>query len=101
MAQLIRAAVAYARSEGGSVLEAYPVEPGSPPATASWGTSRLSKKWAILGKCSAASTQRDIADLVEKGILRRNQGSSKNTSYAIADAHQGIVETPSTASFPG
>jgi Fic family protein len=42
------------------------------------------KKWAILGKCSPASAQRDIADLVEKGVLRRNPGGSKNTSYDLA-----------------
>lgn len=42
------------------------------------------KKWAILGKCSPASAQRDIADLVDKGILKRNPGGSKNTSYALA-----------------
>jgi len=41
------------------------------------------KKWAILGKCSPASAQRDIADLVDKGVLQRNPGGSKNTSYAL------------------
>ena len=41
------------------------------------------KKWAILGKCSPASAQRDIADLVDKGVLRRNPGGSKNTSYSL------------------
>jgi len=41
------------------------------------------KKWAILGKCSPASAQRDIADLVEKGVLQRNPGGSKNTSYGL------------------
>ncbi len=41
------------------------------------------KNWAILGKCSPASAQRDIADLVDKGILQRNPGGSKNTSYAL------------------
>ena len=41
------------------------------------------RKWATLGKCSPASAQRDIADLVDKGILRRNPGGSKNTSYAL------------------
>ena len=41
------------------------------------------KKWAILGKCSPASAQRDIADLADKGILRRNPGGSKNTSYVL------------------
>lgn len=41
------------------------------------------RKWAILGRCSPASAQRDINDLVEKGMLQRNLGGSKNTSYAL------------------
>jgi Fic family protein len=41
------------------------------------------RKWAILGHCSPASAQRDIADLVEKGVLERNPGGSKNTSYRV------------------
>lgn len=41
------------------------------------------RKWAVLGKCSPASAQRDIADLVEKGVLRRNPGGGKNTRYAL------------------
>jgi Fic family protein len=42
------------------------------------------RKWAVLGKCSPASAQRDIADLVGKGMLKRNPGGSKNTSYDLA-----------------
>jgi predicted HTH transcriptional regulator len=42
------------------------------------------RKWAAIGKCSIASAQRDISDLVERGILKRNQGGSKNTSYDVA-----------------
>ena len=41
------------------------------------------RKWAVLAKCSPASAQRDIADLVDKGVLRRNPGGSKNTSYGV------------------
>ena len=41
------------------------------------------KKWAILGKCSPPTAQRDIADLVVKGVLLRNPGGSKNTSYDL------------------
>jgi len=41
------------------------------------------RKWAILGKCSSASAQRDIAGLVENDVLLRNPGGSKNTSYAL------------------
>ncbi len=42
------------------------------------------KKWAELTKVSIPSAQRDINDLLERAILRRNPGGSKNTSYDIA-----------------
>ncbi|TXL80440.1 Fic family protein [Vineibacter terrae] len=42
------------------------------------------KKWAAIGKCSVPTAQRDINDLLERGILRRNPGGSKNTSYDLA-----------------
>jgi Fic family protein len=41
------------------------------------------RKWAAIGKCSIASAQRDISDLLERGILKRNKGGSKNTSYDV------------------
>jgi Fic family protein len=47
------------------------------------------KKWAAIGKCSVPTAQRDINDLLDREILRRNPGGSKNTSYdllATADA---------------
>jgi Fic family protein len=44
------------------------------------------KKWAAIGKCSVPTAQRDINDLIERGILRRNPGGSKNTSYDLAVA---------------
>ena len=42
------------------------------------------KKWAAIAKCSIPSAQRDINDLLARGVLRRNQGGSKNTSYDLA-----------------
>lgn len=42
------------------------------------------KKWAALGKCSVDSAQRDLQDLVARGVLVKNPGGSKNTSYALA-----------------
>ncbi len=42
-----------------------------------------SRKWAAIGKCSIPTAQRDINDLLERGILRRNPGGSKNTSYHL------------------
>ncbi|MBX7112765.1 MAG: Fic family protein [Myxococcaceae bacterium] len=41
------------------------------------------KKWAALAKCSVDTAQRDINDLVERKILIKNEGGSKNTSYAL------------------
>jgi Fic family protein len=41
------------------------------------------KKWAAIGKCSIPTAQRDINELVERKILRRNPGGSKNTSYDL------------------
>ena len=41
------------------------------------------KKWAALGKCSIDTAQRDLTDLVQRGLLRRNAGGSKNTSYSL------------------
>jgi len=42
------------------------------------------RKWAALAKCSPATAQRDLKDLVDRGVLRRNEGGSKNTSYTVA-----------------
>lgn len=45
------------------------------------------RKWATITKHSLPTAQRDIKDLVERGILRQNPGGSKNTSYdVIAEA---------------
>jgi hypothetical protein len=41
-------------------------------------------KWTALAKCSLPTAQRDLKDLVDRGILIRNSGGSKNTSYSIA-----------------
>jgi Fic family protein len=42
------------------------------------------KKWAALAKTSMPTAQRDIKELVDLGLLARNEGGSKNTSYSIA-----------------
>ena len=44
------------------------------------------RKWAAIGKCSIPTAQRDINELIERGILRRNPGGSKNTSYDLVMA---------------
>lgn len=41
-------------------------------------------KWSRIAKCSIATAQRDIKELTELGVLLRNAGGSKNTSYSVA-----------------
>jgi Fic family protein len=43
------------------------------------------RKWAAMTKVSIPTAQRDINDLIDRGILLRNPGGSKNTSYALSD----------------
>jgi Fic family protein len=45
-----------------------------------------SSKWAKIEKCSQDTALRDIADLVERGILRKDEGGGRSTSYSLADA---------------
>ena len=49
------------------------------------------KKWATLGKCSIATAQRDINDLLARRLLIRNPGGSKRTSYRIAEVQDRAV----------
>ena len=42
------------------------------------------RKWAVIEKCSIPTAQRDIRELVDQGLLVRNEGGSKNASYSIA-----------------
>jgi Fic family protein len=42
-------------------------------------------KWAKLAKCSQDTALRDILELVAHGILVRNPGGGRSTSYALAE----------------
>jgi Fic family protein len=42
-------------------------------------------KWAALAKCSSDSALRDILDLVDRGVLVRNLGGGRSTSYSLAE----------------
>ncbi len=41
-------------------------------------------KWAKLAKCSHDTALRDIMPLVERGVLVRNPGGGRSTSYSLA-----------------
>jgi Fic family protein len=40
-------------------------------------------KWAKLAKCSQDTAHRDIMDLIEKRILKKDEGGGRSTSYSI------------------
>ncbi len=42
-------------------------------------------KWAKMAKCSSDTALRDILDLLERGMLVRNPGGGRSTSYALAE----------------
>lgn len=42
-------------------------------------------KWAKITKCSSDTALRDILDLVEHGVLARNPGAGRSTSYSLAE----------------
>jgi Fic family protein len=44
-------------------------------------------KWAKIARCSSDTALRDILQLVERGILVRNAGRGRSTSYALAEIH--------------
>ena len=42
-------------------------------------------RWARMTRCSHDTALRDITDLIDRGILVRNPGGGRRTSYSIAD----------------
>lgn len=42
-------------------------------------------KWAALAKCSSDTALRDILDLVDRGVLVRNLGGGRSTSYSLVE----------------
>jgi Fic family protein len=44
-----------------------------------------SGKWAKLTKVSADTALRDITDLVARGVLRKDEGGGRSTSYSLPD----------------
>jgi Fic family protein len=48
-----------------------------------------SSKWAAIEKCSPDTALRDISDLVERGILSKDAGGGRSTSYSLVEADLG------------
>lgn len=51
-----------------------------------------SSKWAKIEKCSPDTALRDITDLVNRGILKRDAAGGRSTSYSLSDANTGDTE---------
>lgn len=45
-----------------------------------------SSKWAKIAKCSQDTAYRDILDLVEQGVLIKNEEGGRSTSYSLRKA---------------
>jgi Fic family protein len=43
-----------------------------------------SSKWALIEQCSPDTALRDITDLVEQSILKKDEGGGRSTSYSLA-----------------
>jgi Fic family protein len=46
-----------------------------------------SSKWAKIEKCSADTALRDINELVDQQILRKDEGGGRNTSYSLREVY--------------
>lgn len=44
-----------------------------------------SSKYAKIEKCSADTALRDISELVERGMLVKDEGGGRNTSYSLTE----------------
>jgi Fic family protein len=44
-----------------------------------------SSKWATIAKCSQDTASRDIDDLIRRGILAKDPGGGRSTSYSLAE----------------
>ena len=47
-----------------------------------------SSKWATIAKCSQDTALRDIQDLVNQGVLAKDPGGGRSTSYSLTPTHQ-------------
>jgi Fic family protein len=44
-----------------------------------------SSKWAAIEKCSPDTALRDIADLIERRLLKKDEGGGRSTSYSLIE----------------
>jgi len=47
-------------------------------------------KWAKIAKCSQDTARRDIDDLVRRGVLRKDGGGGRSTSYSLSEIMESV-----------
>lgn len=47
------------------------------------GGKLTAEKWAKITKCSHATAQRDITDLIGKGVLEKNGSGGRSAGYQL------------------
>jgi Fic family protein len=50
-----------------------------------------SSKWATISKCSQDTASRDIADLIQKKVLKLNPKGGRSTSYSLEEITVGRI----------
>ena len=60
-----------------------------------------SSKWAKIAKCSQDTALRDILDLVNRGVLAKDAGGGRSTSYSLRQADVSPQEGSRHLPFPG
>ena len=58
-------------------------------------------KYAKLAKCSSDTALRDVRELVGRGILIRNDGGGRSTSYRLASADELPSPSHQLGAAPG
>ena len=53
-----------------------------------------SSKWASLAKCSQDTANRDINDLVERGVLTKDAAGGRSTSYSLTEPFDKTASAP-------
>ena len=53
-----------------------------------------SSKYALLAKCSQDTASRDIDDLVRRGILIKDPGGGRSTSFSLVWPESGKPQEP-------
>ena len=61
-----------------------PAAPRAEPAARRIRGQAHHAEWAMLAKCSHDTALRDIQRLIDQGLLKKNEGGGRSTSYSLS-----------------